>query len=62
VLGDLGVQVVHQHPQRGLLRPPFARQSSAAGGTDRARASGGAWVGHGRILIPSAGRRRPAVM
>ena len=61
VLGDLGVQVVHQHPQRGLLRPPFARQGSAAGGTDRARASGGAWVGHGRILIPSAGRRRPAV-
>ena len=34
-LGDLGVEVVHQHPQRGLLRPALAGQLGAARRADR---------------------------
>ena len=37
VFGDLGVEVVHQHPQRGLLLPTLTRQLGAAGGPDEAR-------------------------
>ncbi len=37
VLGDLGVEVVHQHPQRGFLLPALAGQLGAAGGADEAR-------------------------
>ena len=37
-LGDLGVEVVHEHPQRGLLRPRPARELGAAGRSDLARA------------------------
>jgi hypothetical protein len=29
-LGHLGIEVVHQHPQRGLLGPALARQRRAA--------------------------------
>src|SRR5262249_29701146 len=32
VLGDLRVEVVHEHPHGGLLRPPLARQRGAARG------------------------------
>ena len=35
-LGDLGVEVVHQHPHRGLLLPAAAGQRRAARGADRA--------------------------
>ena len=37
-LGDLGVEVVHQHPQRGLLRPALAGELGAARRADLARA------------------------
>ena len=37
MLGDLGVEVVHQHPQRGLLLPALTGQLGAAGGPDEAR-------------------------
>ena len=29
-LGDLGIEIVHQHPQRGFLWPSLARQRRAA--------------------------------
>src|SRR5258708_33411795 len=29
-LGDLGIEIVHQHPHRGLLRPPQACDLRAA--------------------------------
>ncbi len=38
VLGDLGVEVVHQHPQHGLLLPAAGGQLGAARGADGARA------------------------
>ena len=28
--GDLGIEIVHQHPQRGFLRPSFAGERRAA--------------------------------
>ena len=37
VLGDLGVEVVHQHPQRGFLLPALAGDVGAARGADRVR-------------------------
>ena len=36
VLGDLGVEVVLEHPQRGLLLPALRGELGAAGGTDGA--------------------------
>ena len=36
VLGDLGVEVVHQHPQRGFLLPALAGDLGAARGADGA--------------------------
>ena len=29
-LGDVGIEIVHQHPQRGFLRPAFAGEGGAA--------------------------------
>ena len=55
VLGDLRIEVVHQHPQGRLLRPTAAGQLGAAGRTDGAGT--GSW--HGRQATPS-GRPRPA--
>ena len=34
VLGDLRVEVVHEHPERGFLRPAAAGQLGAARGAD----------------------------
>ena len=44
VLGDLGVQVVHEHPQGGLLLPAAAATARCRGarGRDGRRSSGGA--------------------
>jgi hypothetical protein len=39
-LGHIRIEVVHQHPQRGLLLPAFARQLTSVRGSDR--------LGHGR--------------
>ena len=36
-LGDVGVQVVHQHPHRGFLLPALARDRRAAGGANLSR-------------------------
>ena len=63
-LGDLRVEVVHEHPQRGFLLPALARQLGAARRPDRAAAglrlrSG---EGHGGIVrcvatpVPAARR------
>ena len=46
VLGDLGVEVVHQHPHGRLLRPALAAQGRPARGTDR--------PGPGRAVAPGA--------
>ncbi len=56
MLGHLGIEVVHQHPHGGFLRPALAGQGGAARGTDRARAG---WVGgrHRWLLVESATRR-----
>ena len=52
MLGDVGVEVVHQHPQRGLLRPALGGERGAAVGAD------GAGAGDRRhAAIPSV--RRP---
>ena len=53
VLGDLGIEVVHQHPHGRFLRPAPAGQGGAARGTDRARAG---WVGgsHRWLLVDRA--------
>src|SRR5205814_6518953 len=37
-LGDLRVEVVHHHPERGLLGPAEAGELGSAGGADRAGA------------------------
>ena len=39
-LGDVGIEIVHQHAQRGFLRPALARECSAARRSDDARADG----------------------
>ena len=52
-LRDLGIEVVHQHPQRGFLLP------SAAGELGAARRADGAWLvdrgGHRVILCADSG-------
>ena len=58
VLGDLRVEVVHEHPQHGLLLPAAGRERGAARGADGARAGGGGAGGlgaHGRESTPRAG-------
>ena len=37
-LGDVGIEIVHEHPERGFLRPSFAGQRRAARRPDDARA------------------------
>jgi hypothetical protein len=39
-LGDLGIQVVHQHPQRRFLLPTAARDDASAWRADHAFANG----------------------
>jgi hypothetical protein len=39
VLGDLGVEVVHEHPQGGLLLPPLRGELAAARRAHGARAA-----------------------
>ena len=39
-LRDVGIEIVHQHPQRGFLRPPFAGQRRASRRADGAGSSG----------------------
>ena len=51
VLGDLGVEVVHQHPQDGFLLPAAGRELGAAGGSD---GSGTGDEGHGRESTPGS--------
>ena len=46
VLGDLRIEVVHEHPERGFLLPAAAGQLAAAGGADRTRADGAHGLGH----------------
>ena len=48
VLGDLVVEVVHQHPHRGLGRPAFGHDLAAAAGADAAAVV--ASVGHSSRL------------
>ena len=54
VLGDVRVEVVHQHPQGRLLGPPATGQLGAARRTDGTGT--GSW--HGRQATPSGRRRR----
>ena len=54
MLGDLGVEVVHQHPQCGLLLPTLAGQLGAAGGPDEAR--GGRRGRHCALIFPGQTR------
>ena len=52
VLGDIGVKVVHQHPQRGLGQPAFGVECGTA---RRAHFAGVvAWVCHGENSYRSA--------
>ena len=49
-LGHLGIEVVHQHPQGGLLRPALTAEVGAARGADRpgARSRPGGVIAHGQ--------------
>ena len=53
VLGHVGVQVVHQHAQRGLGGPAFRRPLGAGGGQDGAGVVAG--VCHGRAPVRGRG-------
>jgi hypothetical protein len=57
MLGDLGVEIVHQHPQRGLLLPALASQLGAAGGPNEAR--GGRHVALFPLVKLGVGTRTP---
>ena len=39
-LGDLGIEVVHEHPQRGFLLPAAARDLGSSGGANDPRTCG----------------------
>ena len=41
-LGDVRIEIVHQHPQRGFLRPALAGQRGAARGANECE-----WRRHG---------------
>ena len=59
LLGDVGVEVVHQHPHRGFGQPGFRGDLGPAG---RADGTGIVEAGHGRLqrlLLPARGRRWP---
>jgi hypothetical protein len=36
-LGDVRIEIVHEHAQGSLLRPPFTREDGAARGSNHAR-------------------------
>ena len=62
-LGDLGVQVVHQHPQRGFRLPALGGELGAAGSFDRAGTGGEIGGCHegllrvaGRVVVRGVGR------
>ena len=58
MLGDLRVDVVHQHPHGGLLRPRLAGERCAARSVHHARTVHG--PGHQEVLyLPVSPRRRP---
>src|SRR5947209_11988342 len=59
-LGDLRIEVVHQHPQGGLLLPAAAGDLRAARSAHGAGAGGGGrgGGGHGGILLAPARRSR----
>ena len=52
VLGDLGIEVVHEHPEGRLLRPAAAGQLRAAGRAD------GTGSGHALSLLPQPGHEQ----
>ena len=53
-LGDRGIEVVHQHPERGLLVPALAGERRPGGGGDGRVGEGG----HGGNLGRAGGERR----
>ena len=56
LLGDLGIEVVHQHPERGFLAPAAAAERAAPRRPDGSRAVNGAVGGgrcHGPIVLPA---------
>ena len=56
VLGDLGIEVVHEHPQDRFLLPAAAGQLGAAGRPDGPGAVGrGSVVIHARSLLAETG-------
>ena len=74
ILGHLGIEVVHQHPQRRLGEPALAAQLGAAGRHDGVAGRGGharglghgdldavAWRGEGPILRAPRGGVQPGV-
>ena len=61
-LGHVGVEVVHQHAQRGFLGPPLAGERSATGRPDRPLGPAGDRIGHGSSgvcgrVVGACGRR-----
>ena len=57
VLGDLRVEVVHEHPERRFLRPAATGQLGAARGANGTGADCGVRLGHGCVSVraPSSG-------
>ena len=60
VLGDLRIEVVHEHPERGFLLPAAAGQLAAARGADRTGADGAGGLGR-RSPSATGYCRRPAM-
>ena len=56
ILGHLGVEVVHQHPQRGFLLPSLAGELGASRGSDGAGTAAGANGRHAPMIRPAVVR------
>jgi hypothetical protein len=57
-LGDIGIEIVHQHPECGFLRPAFAGQRGASRRSDDACRCGHEVRGRRRKLDLKKGRER----
>ena len=58
ILGDLRIEVVHEHPERRFLRPAAAGQLGAARGADRTGADRAHRLGHRRDSVPAEAQAR----
>src|SRR3546814_1131634 len=60
VFGDVGIQIVHEHPERGFGQPTLRRQLGATGSADRAAVvdAGHGWSFGSDVCAPAAKPRQ----